>query len=374
MAAIFNDPETGISIDSGFPCGSAGDISSMGRGMFRVCPKPEAVPDWFESALSEHFGGAGVPREYAFNVRIRHMGVVPYRISVRFDFTKSCGKAYMGPPYWVYHKNRWRQVSREDTEFHEGDHVVLSSMLEPGQSIFLANKPYIGPADVEMDMADLSASSGVFSVRQIGVTDQGRPLQVLESDPRSESIVISATMQPAEPAARPVLTVSHALTDGSALSQRLLDRFQFCFIPMPNPDGAFHGRSVTNDKDEVPMFSFGHVLRGEHAPVEASAFWEYCCHLRPTALMEFHTHYQRNRSHKLNPMWHGWFPEHVRDRVSAVDNALLRLNKNWRVTEITPEIPLHECGKFSNLTRRSGTMSYCYQIYTPPRRPPVRTR
>ncbi|MBT5872747.1 MAG: hypothetical protein HOH43_04960 [Candidatus Latescibacteria bacterium] len=364
MAAILNDCETGILIDSGFPCGSAGDITTTGPGIFRVCPKSEAVPAWFESALTEHFGGAGVPREYAFHVRIRHMGIVPYRISVRFDFTESCGKSYMGPPYWVSHRNIWRKVLPADTDFHEGSHVILSYCLEPGQSIFLANKPYVSPVDVENAMADLSESNGAFSVRQIGVTDQGRPLQVLESNPRPESIMVSATMQPAEPAARPVLAVAHALTDGSALSQRLLDRFQFCFLPMPNPDGAYHGRSVTNDRDEVPMFSFGHVIRGEHAPVEAKAIWDYCSLLRPTAFMEFHTHYQDNRSHKLNPMWHGWFSEHVQERVSMVDEALLGLNQNWRVTKIAPEIPLHECGKFSNLTRKLGTMSYCYQIYT----------
>ena len=58
----------------------------------------------------------------------------------------------------------------------------------------------------------------------------------METQPREETILIVATMQPAEPAARPVMAVAHWLTDRSMLTQRLLDRFRFCFIPVPNPD------------------------------------------------------------------------------------------------------------------------------------------
>ena len=58
-----------VRIDADGDCGSAGDICAA-DGRYLVAPKPEPVPEWFAQALEEHFGGAGVPREYAFCVRV----------------------------------------------------------------------------------------------------------------------------------------------------------------------------------------------------------------------------------------------------------------------------------------------------------------
>ncbi len=315
-------------------------------------------------ALAKNFEGGGVPREYAFHVRVTNKSAKKKTVTLRFQFTDSCGKGYMAPPYWIFRNHGWWIVPEAKTDFDAALGATVTVAIDPDEVVQVANKPYVTPTVIHDEMASLAEMVETFSVREIGRTAEDRQLLVLETEPRNESILVGATMQPAEPAGRPVIAVAHWLLDGSALTRHLLDRFQFCFLPMPNPDGSFHGRSVTNAVGEVPMFSFAHVLRGEEAPLESKAAWAYCEQLRPTAYLEFHTHYQSVRHHKLNPMWHGWFPENMQGRVTRVDKALLTLNSNWRVTEISPEVPLHDCGKFSNLTTHFHTMSYCYQIYT----------
>jgi hypothetical protein len=213
------------------------------------------------------------------------------------------------------------------------------------------------------------AQIGPFEVEQIGLTAKDRPLLSLSSTradgTRAEdTILIGATMQPAEPAARPVMAVAHALNDGSALSKRLLERFRFVLIPLPNPDGTAEGRSCTNGCGQVPMFSFGRLLAGEDdVPNETAALWQHAEALRPAAYIEFHTHYQVSRSHKLNPMGADWFDVERHAELERVNGALLSTNLDWRVTPIERTTPLCEAGKFTNLADRFGTLAYCYQIY-----------
>ena len=87
-----------IHIDADFECGSGGEICKIGESAYAVEPKPELVPDWFLKALDQHFGGAGVPREYAFHVRLRSSASEPLQCSVRCIFTQTSGKGYMTPP------------------------------------------------------------------------------------------------------------------------------------------------------------------------------------------------------------------------------------------------------------------------------------
>ena len=357
------DREVGIRIDADFECGSSGEIRKLGELSYVAAPQPEPIPDWFYQALQEHFAGGGVPREYACHVRVTSSSPEPRRLTLRFVFSETNGKGYMEPPYWIFRARRWRPLPAAATRFVKEAHVDLEFDIDPQETVYVANKPYVGLTQVAEEMEDLTEIVDFFAVREIGRTAQDRPLLVLESEEREEKIVVSATLQPAEPAARPVLAVAHWLTNGSALTQRLLERFQFCFIPMPNPDGTALGKSVTNSLGEVPMFSFGLEVAGEKAPLETTQLWKYMQELRPTAYMEFHTHYQNVREHKLNPMALEWFPEHMQERVQRVDQALLETNAAWRVTPLDKALPLVDSGKFTNLTKYFQTLSYCYQIY-----------
>ena len=353
-----------IHADAAFESGSAGGILPTGEDAFEVFPLPEPVPRWFFDALEEHFGGAGVPREYACHVRLVSRAPRERTVRLRFHFTETSGAAYMAPPYWLFRNGRWRPVPARDTEYAEGSRVDLAIPLAPGEEVRAANKPYPGLREIHDDMETLAAS-GLFEVREIGRTAQGRPIQALESTgPAADAILIGATMQPAEPAARPVLAIAHWLTDGSGLTRRLLERFRFAFVPLPNPDGAAGGRSCTNGAGEVPMFSFGRLLEGESAPAETRALWKYAERLRPLSYLELHTHYQDVRSHKLNPMAAEWFADPERRELAArVDRALLSLNADWRVTPIERATPLSGAGAFAHLAERFGTLAYCYQIY-----------
>ncbi len=357
------DREADIRIDADFECGSGGAMRQLGARAYEMASQPEPVPEWFYQALQEHFSGSGVPREYACHVRVTSSAAAQQRLNLRFLFSETNGKEYMEPPYWILRQRRWRPIAAVATRFVKGNYVDLEIDLGPQETVYVANKPYVALAQVAEEMEDLTQVVDFFSVREAGRTEQGRPLLALESESREEKIVVGATLQPAEPAARPVLAVAHWLTDGSALTQRLLERFQFCFIPMPNPDGTALGKSVTNALGEVPMFSFGLQVAGERAPLETQHLWEYMQELRPTAYMEFHTHYQDVRQHKLNPMALEWFPDDMHERVRRVDQALLETNAAWRVTPLDKDLPLVDSGKFANLTKYFQTLSYCYQIY-----------
>ena len=351
-------------MDAAFEGGSAGEIRRTGEDAFEALPLPEAVPRWFFDALEEHFGGAGVPREYACHVRLVSRAEGERTVRLRFRFTETSGAAYMAPPYWLLRNGRWRPLPARDTEYAEGSHVDLAIPLAPSEEVRAANKPYPGLREIHDDMETLAAS-GLFEVREIGRTAEGRAIQALESTgSAADAVLVGATLQPAEPAARPVLAIAHWLTDGSGLTRRLLERFRFAFVPLPSPDGTAGGRSCTNGAGEVPMFSFGRLLAGEPAPAESRALWEYAEALRPLSYLELHTHYQDVRAHKLNPMAPEWFADpDRRELAERVDAALLSLNSDWRVTPIERATPLSGAGCFANLADRLGTLAYCYQIY-----------
>ncbi len=358
-----HDPESGLTIDADYETGSAGEIRKTGPCAYEAVPLPENVPDWFLEALQVHFQGAGVPREYACAVRVASAASESRPVTLRFVFSKTRGHTYMRPPYWIHRDGRWRPIPDDATAFVQNTHVDLTFDLAPGESVKLANKPYPETGQVAAAMEDLVTASDIFSIRELGRTAQGRPILALETAPRDETIVVGATMQPAEPAARPVLAVAHYLTSRSDLATRLLDRFRFAFLPMPNPDGAAGGRSLTNALGEVPMFSFGRLLVGEPAPVETRAVWACMETLKPSAYVEFHTHYQAHTAHKLNPLSLDWFPPARHDVVRRVDAALTAINADWRMTPIERGMPLEDTGKFTNLALRFQTLAYCYQIY-----------
>ncbi|NKB67155.1 MAG: hypothetical protein GKR89_08850 [Candidatus Latescibacteria bacterium] len=359
--SLFEDRAGGLRFDADFATGSSGPVRLLADGRYEAQPQEEPVEAWFTAALEEHFGGAGVPREYACNLRIK--AERDRQVDLRFCFTQTNGKNYMAPPYWIYRRDCWRPLPAAATVYVPGEYVDVRFSVAAGEEVRVANKPFYAPAEIGRQMEDLAGLSPLFQLRQYGSTHGGRPLLALETEARPETIVVGATLQPAEPAARPVLAVAHWLTDRSALSQRLLERFRFCFVPLGNPDGAAAGHSVTNGLGEVPMFSFGHLLEGRPAPLETRHLWTYMEAVEPTAYIEFHTHYQDNHLHKLNNMAAAWFTPEKRPLAERVDQRLLTLNSQWRVTPLEPTTPLVQCGKFAHLAARLQALAYCYQIY-----------
>ena len=102
--------DEGVRIDADFGCGSAGEIRVV-DDCYEIEPKPEPVPEWFTAALEEHFAGAGVPREYACCVRISSLADEQRECALRFHFSKTIGRRYMAPPYWICREGRWRMIA-----------------------------------------------------------------------------------------------------------------------------------------------------------------------------------------------------------------------------------------------------------------------
>ena len=286
-----------IIIDDNFPCSSAGEMRIIESGISEIGYKKEEIPQWFQDLLDELFDGAGVPKEYMAHVRVRHLGNRAKRVILRFLLSKK-GANYMYPPWWIWRENTgWAWVPSENTDFHPAEHIDISVHIQPGETIRIASAPYEDPSVVCEKARQLSQQYDIWTYREIGHSAQGRPICVLETQPRDLTLLVDATMQSCEPVSYGILHVAHSLTIPTARTQRLLDHIQFCLMPITNPDGVCEGRSVTNAMGEVPKFGINHLVEGKSAPRETAALWQYlprkktrCIHRSPRPLYATRLH------------------------------------------------------------------------------------
>ncbi|HCR19455.1 MAG TPA: hypothetical protein DIU35_18405 [Candidatus Latescibacteria bacterium] len=291
---ILKDLEFGIEVDDEFPCSSAGDMRILEPGKYEVGYQPEEIPQWFQDVLDELFDGAGVPKEYMAHVRVRNNSDRTRRVVIRFLLSRK-GSNYMYPPWWIWRdQTGWEWLPPEDTDYHEHKEMNATLELNPGEWVRLASAPYEQPDAVLERTRRLAERSDVWSYREIGTSAQGRPLPVLESAPRDIKFLIDATMQSCEPVSWGILHVAHWLTIPTARARKLLDKIQFCIMPMLNPDGVYLGHSVTNSLGEVPKFGINRLVEGKGAPRETAALWEYLLDMKPDAGLEVHAHFTRD--------------------------------------------------------------------------------
>jgi len=165
--------------------------------------------------------------------------------------------------------------------------------LQPGEWVRVASAPYEEPDALLERTQRLAERSDIWTYREIGSSAQGRPLPVLESEPRDIKFLIDSTMQSCEPVSWGILHVAHWLTIPTARTANLLDKIQFCMMPMLNPDGVYLGHSVTNSLGEVPKFGINRLVEGKGAPKETKALWNYLLEVKPDAALEVHAHFTR---------------------------------------------------------------------------------
>ncbi len=318
------DTDAGIQIDDEFPCSSAGEMRITPGGLYEIGYQPEEIPRWFQDLLDELFAGAGVPKEYMAHVRVRNSGDAARRVKLRFLLSRK-GSNYLYPPWWVWRQDTgWAWMPREDTDYHEHEYMDTSVDVHPGEAVRIASAPYEAPDTVLEKAKRLAEYSDVWTCREIGTSAHGRPLPVLESPPRELKLLVDATMQSCEPVSWGIIHVAHWLTIPTARAQRLLDKVQFCLMPMLNPDGVFVGHSVTNAVGEVPKFGINNLVEGKGAPMETEALWNYLLDTRPDASIEVHAHFTREgftRSigmHDKDSM-----PQHLRAKGAVVEAAIV---------------------------------------------------
>lgn len=317
------DPESRIVVDGDFACASAGAIRPLAADLYEVDYLREELPAWFQSVLEEYWDGGGVPKEYAFCVRVQNCGDSARRVGLRFRLSPK-GAAYMAPPCWIQRRDGWAWVPPEDTSIPESrEHIELAVEVEPGESVLVASAPYIAPEAVCEKAKCFAEHFDNWTYREIGETAQGRPIVALESEPRPLKVLVEATMQSCEPVAWGILHVAHWLTIPTARTRRLLEHVQFCLLPMTNPDGAAEGRSVTNSLGQVPKFEFNRIADGLPAALETQAIWDYNREGRHDAHVEVHAHFRWER------MWRSVglqaresLPEALREKSNFIEAAI----------------------------------------------------
>ena len=357
----FEDSQSGIAIDSEFPCGSAGAVRALESALYEIAYQPEEIPRWFQDTLDELFAGAGVPKEYMAQVRVRCTADAPRRVRLRFLLSGK-GSNYMYPPWWIRRQDGgWNWIPPEDLDFREHAYVDVALSLQPGESVQIASAPYEEPEAVCEKARRLAQRHNIWTYREIGTSGDGRPLPLLETAPRPLKLLVDATMQSSEPVSWGILHVAHWLTIPTARARGLLEHVQFCLLPMTNPDGVYRGRSVTNASGEVPKFGINNLVEGRGAARETELLWNFLLELQPDASIEVHAHFTREdftRSigmHEKTSM-----PAHLQAKAGIIEDALFA---NYHVEPlqnrkvcIDPRLPEHNVYGDRYVSERAGTI------------------
>ena len=354
--ARFHDADSGITLDNEFECASARGFSRIGAGHYQV------------DLLIENYNPAyPVVWEYMFCFRVRSQSDQAQTVTFRVMKARG-GISYLDGPHFAKRNGNWDLVPRSQTQMSK-EYVEVTLDVAAGDEFLLGNHPFPTPAEVESAMHATAAALDDFSVREYGRTPEDRPLLALESQPREKKVIVFTTMQPAEPGDVPILFLAHWLSSRSAEAEQLLSEYQFCLMPMTNPDGAAHGHSVTNAAGEVPRCHFEDAALGKPAPAEAAVIWKFLAAKKPTAIIEFHIHYLVHDPHKLVGITVNE-PSDERGVVAlpaatVLWGELLKLNSHWRARLIEAESDTFRNSLDSTLARDFGTLGYVYQIYAP---------
>lgn len=354
--AQYHDPDSGISLDNEFECASARAFSKIGSGHYQV-----------ELLIENYSPDYPVVWEYMFCFRVRSQSDQAQTVTFRIMEGRG-GISYLDGPHFAKRNGNWELVPRSQTRMSE-EYIEVSLDVAAGDEFWLGNHPFPTPAEVEAATHATAAALDDFVVHEYGRTPEGRPLLALESEPREKTVIVFDTMQPAEPGDVPILFLAHWLSSRSAETEKLLAEYQFCLLPLTNPDGTAHGHSVTNAAGEVPRCHFEDAKLGKLVPAEAGIIWQYVAGKLPTMFIEFHIHYLVHAAHKLVGV-HVNEPSDERGVVAlpaatVLWGELLKLNSNWRARLIEAESDTFRNALAETLARDFGTLSYVYQIYAP---------
>ena len=354
--AQYHDAEFGITLDNEFESASARAFSKLGPGHYQV-----------ELLIENYNPNYPVVWEYMFCFRVRSQ--LDQAQTVTFRVMKGRGGiSYIDGPHFAKRNGNWALVPRSQTALTK-EYVEVTLDVAPGDEFLLGNHPFPTPGEVESAMRATAAALDDFSVREFGRTPEDRPLLALESDPRDKVVIVFDTMQPAEPGDVPILFLAHWLSSRSAETEKLLEEYQFCLLPLTNPDGTAHGHSVTNAAGEVPRCHFEDAKLGKPVPGESKAIWDYLAAKAPALFIEFHIHYLVSAPHKLV----GIAVHEPSDERGVVAlpaatvlwGELLKLNSHWRARLIEAESETFRNALDGTLARDFGTLAYVYQIYAP---------
>lgn len=348
-------------IDSDFSTGSAGEMRALTSDTYEIAYQPEEIPQWFQDLLNKFFDGRGVPKEYMAHVRVQNTANTSKRITLRFLISDK-GANYMWPPWWVWRENiGWCPIPASDTHYHKGEYLDATLTLDAHETLRVASAPYDTPEQIVQKTKYLPEHSNIWTYREIGQSAQGRPIPILETEPRPLKLLIDASMQSCEPVSWGILHVAHWLTLPTARTQYLRDHIQFCIMPITNPDGLAVGHSVTNAVGQVPKFGINNLVEGLEAPKETETLWNYITTLKPDASIEVHAHFTRpdfTRSigmHDKDSM-----PAHLQAKAACIEQAL---HNNYHVEPlqnrkvlIDPRQPEHDVYGDRHISQQAGTI------------------
>jgi hypothetical protein len=190
-----------------------------------------------------------------------------------------------------------RQRDRDDT-------ALVAAPLEAGQRRVISTTARYPYSTCCERLAQLAASHPSAELVEIGESELGRPIMVLEAGDRSAPrAVFTGTLQPGEPSAWAVIAMAEAALGEDA-------------------------RWLEHGLHEPASFDFEEAAKGEACPRETQALWSYLSSAPPLLYVDFH--FLRQPNHDM-PKTYFFAPEIYdsalrAERAIALNERLLALS------------------------------------------------
>ena len=223
-----------------------------------------------------------------------------------------------------------------------GSVATVRAQIAPGATHFGLSPAY-GLGDYET-YADGLPRLG-YRRREIGRSDQGRPIDAFDLGTGSRNMLIVGRYHPYETAASFCLEGLLTWLAAPGREQaKLVEGFHFTVVPMPNPDGVFMGLCKRTGLKGSDLSHEG--ARGEDAP--SRALLALMDELRPNAMLDIHG-WMHLDDDGLNYTGAGY-----RDRFVALQSAHPLLKGNVWLGEQIGDAP-SEGSLAQHLRHRFGT-------------------
>lgn len=296
----------GWSLSSEIECGNAASIVRVGADHVAIAPREDAIPVEIQvtGPISSFVVSCLIVNERPA-ARVLTVDVLIPRWMLggpkgRFDH-------FLRRPYLLREPGglQWIELGG-GTQIDLPDRVRLSIPLGPRAKRILSSIPaYPYSALLPELEAIAGAAGGKAHIRQIGESTERRPIWSLElGEPSRPVLAFTATAQSGEPSAWAILAMARAAVADPSL-RKLRRPFRLVFLPMPNPDGVYHGHANTNANGRIVVFEFDRAAAGQEVAPETGAVWNYLSGCLPVALVDFHflslTNHARPQPHVIDP-------------------------------------------------------------------------
>jgi len=276
-----------IEISNDLECGNADFIHPVAEGRAEIGPRDDGIPHEMQVK--------GPISCYNVCVRLKNTTGRPQRVTLDIVIPQWLIEAGFGhflrKEYFVRSVDdlSWQEVPARDATSLP-DRMRFEIELGANEERVFSSVPHYPYSHCVERLRALAAAHAEAKLVETGRSVQGRSVWALEigDGKRRPRVLVTATLQPGEPAAWAVMAMAEWLLDSPSRGD-ILSRFGIDFVPEPNPDGNVMGLCNVNGEGEIAHFGFRDAAEGRDCPAETRNLWDYLSASPPLGYMDFHT-------------------------------------------------------------------------------------